>query len=239
MREHKGVEAMKFVAYYRVSTKKQGASGLGLEAQEAAVQSFLSRDGGALVLPPFIEVESGKRKNRPELAKAIAHARKHRAKLLVAKLDRLARNVAFTSQLMEGGVDFVCCDNPHATRLTIHVLAAVAEHEAQAISQRTKAALQAAKARGSLLGSHRPGHWEGREQARERGQAEATKAAAEAKKAKRLVQPEAVAPLLKELQAAGLSLRAMAEKLNEKGTLSLSGLPWNPMGVSRILKACK
>lgn len=230
---------MKFVAYYRVSTKKQGASGLGLEAQEAAVQSFLSRDGGALVLPPFIEVESGKKKHRPELAKAIAHARKHRAKLLVAKLDRLARNVAFTSQLMESGVDFVCCDNPHATRLTIHVLAAVAEHEAQAISSRTKAALQAAKARGSLLGSHRPGHWEGREQAREKGQKEATKAAAEAKKAKRLVQPEAIVPLLKELREQGLSLRAMAERLNEKGTLSFTGLPWNPMGVSRILKACK
>lgn len=226
----------KYVAYFRVSTKKQGASGLGLEAQEAAVKAFIDREGGTLVIPPFTEIESGKKKSRPELAKAIAHARKHKAKLLVAKLDRLARNVAFTSQLMESGVDFVCCDNPHATRLTIHVLAAVAEHEAQAISSRTRAALQAAKARGQLLGSLRPGHWDGKEEAREEGQKLAIQAAAEARKAKRLVQPEAVLPILKELKAKGLSLRAMAQRLNERGILSFTGLPWNPMAISRILK---
>lgn len=114
----------------------------------------------------YTEVESGKRKDRPQLTKAIGHAKLARATLVVAKLDRLARNVAFLSALMESEIDFVACDNPHANRPTIHILAAVAEDEVRRISERTKAALAAAKRRGIKLGSARPGHWNGREDRR-------------------------------------------------------------------------
>src|SRR4051812_22591418 len=145
----------KLVAYYRVSTKGQGESGLGLEGQTAAVAAF-ARGRGAEIVRTFQEVETGKRSDRPELIKALAHARRTRATLVIAKLDRLARNVAFPANLMDSGVDFVACDNPHANRLTIHILAAVAENEARMISERTKAALAAYKARGGVLGAARP-----------------------------------------------------------------------------------
>jgi DNA invertase Pin-like site-specific DNA recombinase len=125
------------ISYFRVSTRKQERSGLGLEGQKAAVASFAGSNG-ARVLAEYTEVESGKRADRPALAKAIAQAKRCRATLVVAKLDRLARNVAFTSALRESGVDFVACDNPHANRLTIHIPAAVAEDEARRISERTK-----------------------------------------------------------------------------------------------------
>src|SRR3954462_14887614 len=142
----------RFVAYYRVSTDKQGKSGLGLEAQREAVQSYLN--GGSWTLAAAVtEVESGKRNDRPELDRALGLCRLYGATLVVAKLDRLARNVAFISKLMESGVDFVALDLPQANRLTVHILAAVAEHEAAMISQRTKAALAAAKARGIKLGN--------------------------------------------------------------------------------------
>ena len=127
----------KLIAYYRVSTKAQGDSGLGLEGQTAAVEAYAAREG-AEILRAYQEVETGKRADRPELLKAIAHAKRSRATLVIAKLDRLARNVAFLANLMESGVDFVACDQPQANRLTIHILAAVAENEAVMISQRTK-----------------------------------------------------------------------------------------------------
>ena len=146
---------MKIIAYYRVSTKQQGESGLGLEGQVAAVAAY-ARGQGAEVLKTYREVESGKRADRPELAKALAHARRSRATLVIAKLDRLARNVHFLSGLMESNVDFIACDNPHANRLTIHILAAVAEDEAKRISERTRAALAASKARGGRLGAAGP-----------------------------------------------------------------------------------
>src|SRR5271165_529755 len=161
------------IAYYRVSTKQQGESGLGLEGQETAVQSY-ARQIGATIKAAYVEVESGKVADRPELAKALAHARRSKATLCVAKLDRLARNVEFLARVMNSETDFVACDNPAANRLTLHIHAAVAEAEAKAISERTKAALSAAKARGTLLGSARPGHWEGREDARQEGQKRAT-----------------------------------------------------------------
>jgi len=145
----------KLVCYYRVSTRKQERSGLGLEGQKAAVEVYAECAFGTII-GEYTEVETGKRADRPELAKALAQAKRAGATLVVAKLDRLARNVAFTSALMDSGVDFVCCDNPHATRLTIHILAAVAEDEARRISERTKAALAAAKRRGVKLGAARP-----------------------------------------------------------------------------------
>ncbi len=143
----------KFIAYYRVSTDKQGRSGLGLEAQQAAVERYL--DGGTWeLLADYTEVESGKRvTNRPELQAALQHCRREKATLVIAKLDRLGRNVSFIASMMDSKVDFVCCDNPHANRLMLHMLAAFAEHEREQISKRTKAALAAAKARGVQLGN--------------------------------------------------------------------------------------
>ncbi len=232
----KEVVIPKFVAYYRVSTARQCRSGLGLEAQQAAVESYVAREAGHLVAPPFVEVESGRCKTRPELSRAIAHARRFKAVLLVAKLDRLARNVAFLSSLMESRIDFRAVDNPHASKLTIHILAAVAEEEARAISLRTKAALAAAKARGVLLGSARPDHWVGtRLEARLEGQKKATKAAAQCRIARRVVAVGDILPKIKQLRCGGLSLRIIAKKLNDEGSVSLHGLPWSAMGVSRIL----
>lgn len=165
---------IKIVSYIRVSTARQGDSGLGLEAQRASVEAFARQHDGTIVAS-FVEVETGKRSDRPELAKALEAARKGRATLVIAKLDRLARNVLFIAQLMDSGVDFVACDQPFASRLTLHILAAVAEDEARRISERTKAALQAAKARGTRLGAPncretiakaRSARWRGAEAAR-------------------------------------------------------------------------
>src|ERR1700683_5698599 len=146
------VRCSRYIAYYRVSTARQGKSGLGLEAQKQAVQAHLN---GEKPLSEFTEVESGRRSDRPQLAAALAACRVHRAVLVIAKLDRLARNVAFVSSLMEAGVEFEACDFPQANRLTIHILAAVAEHETRMISDRTRAALSAAKSRGTVLGGFR------------------------------------------------------------------------------------
>ncbi|MFN9545185.1 MAG: recombinase family protein, partial [Alphaproteobacteria bacterium] len=133
----------KFIAYLRVSTDKQGKSGLGLEAQREAVMRYLNGGSWDLV-NEFVEVESGKRDERPQLAAALAACRRHKATLVIAKLDRLSRRVSFISAVMDSGVDFIAVDQPHATRLTLHILAAVAEHEREMISARTKAALAAA-----------------------------------------------------------------------------------------------
>ena len=143
---------MRLVSYIRVSTIRQGESGLGLEAQTEAVARYAARVGGEVV-GEFREVESGGRCDRPQLDAALRMCRRRGATLVVAKLDRLARNVAFISRLLEDDADVVCCDMPTANRLTLHVLAAVAEHEREAISQRTRAALAAAKARGVQLGT--------------------------------------------------------------------------------------
>jgi len=223
------------IAYFRVSTKKQGRSGLGLEGQEAAIEEYCRQNGDKLV-GCYIEVESGKSKDRPELLKAIAHAKRSKATLVVAKLDRLARNVAFTSALMETTVDFVACDNPHANKFTIHILAAVAEHEAEQISQRTKAALAAAKRRGVKLGSHRPGHWDGRENKRQAGLRKARTAAARAHREAFLDEYADLFSVVKELRDAGKSLQEIADELNEQGHTTRRGKPWNRMQVSRLLE---
>lgn len=137
-------------AYLRVSTQKQGISGLGLEAQRKAIEHLL----GGQPYEEFIEVESGKKSKRPQLEAAIAYCRKHKTKLVIAKLDRLARNVHFISGLMETGIDFIAADMPNADRFMLHVYAAMAEEEGRRISERTKAALAAAKDRGVKLGKN-------------------------------------------------------------------------------------
>lgn len=152
---------MKYVAYYRVSTQKQGQSGLGLEAQRTAVNSFVQARGE--VIAEYTEIESGRRADRPQLALAMRHARRAKATLVIAKLDRLARNVKFLATLMEEKVLLAFCDMPDANEFTLHIMAAVAQHEAKAISQRTKDALAAAKARGVRLGGTVPLSAEARE----------------------------------------------------------------------------
>jgi len=222
----------KLIPYYRVSTRKQEQSGLGLEGQQTEVQGFAAQYGGK-ILAEYTEVETGKRADRPELAKAIAHAKLSGATLVIAKLDRLARNVHFTSGLMDSGVDFVACDNPNANRLTIHILAAVAEDEARRISARTTAALQAAKARGAKLGSARPGHWEGREH--RRGWAKATEVAAKKRSKDARDEYAFLVPTLQQMQAGGKSFQKLADWLNDQGHTTRRGAAFTSAIVWRIL----
>ena len=169
---------MKYIVYYRLSLLKKGSTGLGLDAQRTMFEALRSQRPGE-VLAEYTEIETGrslkKSLTRPELTKAIAHARAANATLVVGRVDRLARNVAFTSALMESGLDFVCCDMPTADRFTLHIIAAVAEREGELISLRTKAALAEAKKRGILLGSARLGHWNGAERGWKKAVAAATK----------------------------------------------------------------
>lgn len=220
-------KSAKFVSYIRVSTARQGKSGLGLEAQQEAVSAHLEACGGKLVAE-FREVESGKRSDRPELQKALATCRRHGATLLVAKLDRLARNVAFLSGLMESGVEFVACDFPSANKLTVHILAAVAEHEAAAISARTKAALAAARRRGVRLGN--PGGWQAG------GQRKGSKAGNAAKAKLADARAADIAPVIDEVRVAGAaSLREIAAALNERGEPAPRGGQWSAATVQRTL----
>lgn len=216
----------RFIAYYRVSTERQGRSGLGLAAQRETVSQYLN--GGAWELVgEVVEVESGKRSDRPKLTEALALCRIHNATLIIAKLDRLARNVAFIANLMEAGVEFVACDFPQANRLTIHVLAAVAEHEREMISRRTQEALAAAKARGTKLGGARPGALPNADEARVLG-----RAARSAKAAKRAAD---LAPVICALQAENFtSLRQIAAELNRRGIAAARGGQWTATQVKRL-----
>lgn len=225
------------IAYFRVSTKRQGESGLGLEGQAAAVEEYAKQTGRQIVAR-YTEVESGRKSDRPALARALAHARRSKATLCVAKLDRLSRDVEFLARVMNSGCDFVACDNPTANRLTLHVLAAVAEDEARRISERTKAALAAAKARGAKLGSSRPGHWEGegKKEARLAGLAKARSVAAvmrteHAEQAYADLRPEMI-----DMRAKGMTLAGIADKLNADGYRTRRDKPWNPVQVSRVLE---
>ncbi len=214
----------RFVSYFRVSTKRQGQSGLGLEAQRAAVASYLN--GGAwTVLAEFTEVESGKNSARPQLAAAIRECRMTDATLVVAKLDRLARNAHFLLGLQAAGVEFVATDMPSANRLTVGIMALVAEEEARAISARTKAALAAAKARGTVLGGFRG--------------APAPDAAAglRARQAKAAAFVESVGPVAQELRESGKSLREIAAALTDRGVQTKRGGPWTAAGVREVLLA--
>lgn len=225
-----------YVAYYRVSTKGQGESGLGLEAQQQAVESFVERTGGQ-ILRSFTEIESGRKgsQDRPQLKAALAYAKRATAVLCVAKLDRLSRNVAFLSGLMESGADFVACDNPFANRLTVHILAAVAEWERDMISKRTKIALEQAKARGVKLGSARPRHWKGRETLRLTGLEKARRKAAILATARAREDYADLLPEIIQMRNAGYSLRQVAHTLNNNGHQTRRGLNFHASQVRNIL----
>jgi DNA invertase Pin-like site-specific DNA recombinase len=209
---------MRYVAYYRVSTQRQGQSGLGLEGQQAAVAAFCKP------VESFTEIETGTNKrHRPELAKAIAACKRLRATLVIAKLDRLARNVYFVSGLMESGIEFIACDNPTANRLTIHILAAVAEDEARRISERTKAALAAYKRRGGTLGN--PTNLTSK--AARKGN-RANSEAAERHNGD-------IRPIAEKLRKAGRTLTEIAETLTGKGLLTRRGKAWSATAVARLI----
>lgn len=205
-----------FVAYFRVSTEKQGRSGLGLEAQRKAVSEFVGSAG--VIVEEFVEVESGKKNNRAQLEKALKACRKAGATLVVAKLDRLSRSLSLIARIMESGSEFVAADNPHANKFTIHILGAVAEFERDQISARTKAALAAAKARGVELGRN------GKELAK------ANAATADAFAIE-------VRPHVDAARDAGhTSVRAIAGELNRKEIRTAAGGKWHPTTVQRLLE---
>ncbi|ACH39999.1 resolvase-like serine recombinase [Citrifermentans bemidjiense Bem] len=217
----------KFVSYIRVSTAKQGTSGLGLEAQREAIGRFLY-EGQCELLQEYREVESGKKADRPELAKALRHCQVTGATLVIAKLDRLSRDPDFLGVLMKAGTDFVACDMPDANKLTIRIMAAFAEHEREAISQRTKLALQAAKARGIVLG--RPGNLS--KQAADKGR----KMGRAAKLAKSAEFVAHVRPLIEAMRP-DTSLRQIAVRLNQDHVKTATGKgKWTATAVMKILK---
>jgi DNA invertase Pin-like site-specific DNA recombinase len=216
-----------FISYLRVSTQRQGRSGLGLEAQREAVANYLNGGSWKLV-QELIEVESGKNKDRPKLVEALRLCRIYNATLLVAKLDRLARNVAFVSALMESGVKFVAVDLPEANELTVHIMAAMAEYEAKAISARTKAALAAAKARGTRVGGLR---WD-LSSVSKHGRALALKI----RKESALNRAGDLLPVIESIKAEGAtSLRQIAAVLNERGITTARGSEWGAVQVQRVL----
>jgi DNA invertase Pin-like site-specific DNA recombinase len=226
--------ACKMVAYHRVSTKEQGASGLGLEAQKSAVARHVAAYACDLIAE-YTEVESAAKDdlaNRPALQKAIAHAKRSKATLIIAKLDRLARSVYVTAMLHKSGVDFVACDMPSANKMTVQFMAVVAEGEARMISERTRGALAALKARGVPLGAHRPecsGNLS--ERAAQRGRTLGAQRVRE-------MADEAYTDLVETMRSqrdGGHSLREIAAALNADGHTTRRGRPWNPMQVARVL----
>jgi DNA invertase Pin-like site-specific DNA recombinase len=212
----------RYVGYLRVSTDKQGLRGLGIAAQRKAVIDYL--DGGNWQLvAEFVEQESGRRSDRPELAKAIAACKKLKAKLVIARLDRLARNVHFVSGLMETGVEFVACDMPNATPFMLHIYAAVAEQEARNISERTKAAMQAAKARGKKMGGPKLA------QARLLGHAANRKNAD--------LFAANVRPLVDQIRSSGVTtLRGVAAALAARGVPTARGGAWSAAQVGNLMR---
>ena len=212
------------IAYYRVSTQKQERSGLGLEAQQAAVKRYADRNG-LNIIQEFTEVETGTRKrHRPQIAAAIKAAKGSDALLLIAKLDRLARNVHFISGLMESGVDFTAVDMPQVDNLTIHILAAVAEQEAKLISERTRAALAAAKANGRQLGN--PQHLTHEAQIK----------GAASRRAAAVTDYQPITGYVRLLRDSGLGHEAIATRLNQEGHKTREGKRFYPMTVYRILE---
>ena len=217
--------ARRYTPYYRVSTQKQGASGLGLDAQRAAVQSFVADP--AQLGPEYVEIESGKKNHRPQLLAAIAEARRVGATLLIAKLDRLSRNAGFIFALRDSGVDFICCDMPDANTLTVGLFAVIAQHERETISKRTKDALAAKKLRGAQLGS--PQNFTKTVIAQ--GQATMQRNAREHQANRQAAQ------LAELLRARGQTLWQIAAKLNEAGYRTRRGKDFMATTVQRLLSA--
>ena len=213
---------MHYVTYLRVSTDRQGKSGLGLDAQRKAVADHVAGKGE--IAAEYVEIESGKKNDRPQLARALAEAKRIGAVLLIAKLDR---NVAFIANLLEAGVEIAAADMPEANRFLLHVMAAVAEHEAQAISDRTRAALEAAKARGVALGWSMPGRaGEQRHAARKGAERNARKADQHAAN---------VLPVIRQIAARGVSLRQIADELNTRGIKTARGGLWYAATVRNVM----
>jgi DNA invertase Pin-like site-specific DNA recombinase len=216
-----------FVSYLRVSTDKQGRSGLGIEAQRAAVASYLAGFSAA-PLAEFVEVESGKRDDRPELARALAECRVRKATLIIAKLDRLARDAHFLLGLQRSGIAFTAADMPNANRLTVGIMAMVAEEERRAISERTKAALAAAKARGVKLGG-RPENLKNVQLGRQK--------AAEVRQAKSAARTADLIPVIEAIRADGItSATGIAKVLNDRGIPTTRGGRWQAVQVQRVIK---
>jgi DNA invertase Pin-like site-specific DNA recombinase len=215
----------RFVGYYRVSTKRQGDSGLGLEAQRKTIADYLNLAAGQLI-SEFVEVESGRRSDRPKLAAALAICRVQRATLIIAKLDRLARDAHFLLGLEKAGTEFIAADMPSANRLTVGILALVAEEEARMVSARTKAALAAAKARGVKLGN--PANLSGR--------AIGTAISVTVRKANSASRASDLMPTIRAVQDEGkTSLREIAAELNARGIAASRGGAWQPTSVKRVL----
>lgn len=220
---------MKIVAYHRVSTARQGRSGLGLEAQKKAIQDYATSTNANLV-GTFTEVESGKDNDRPELTRALHLAKITGATLVIAKLDRLSRNAAFLLTLRDSGVRFVAADMPEANDLTVGVMALVAQQEREAISKRTKEALAAAKARGVKLGNPN-----GAEALRKAAKGNTASVHAIQTKADRHAQD--LAPVVDSLRSEGItSLGALANNLNDKGMLTPRGGRWHKSSVRNLLQ---
>ena len=219
-----------FVSYLRVSTQKQGQSGLGLEAQRKAVEDYLN-GGDWNLIEEVVEVESGKKNKRPKLNEAIELCKASGATLVVAKIDRLTRDAAFLLNLKDAGIDFIAADMPEANRLTIGIMALVAEQEREAISKRTKEALAAAKVRGVQLGAYRDGNFVGRA-----GTSQDAKNASEARTALYRRRATAKLPMIKKVDPDdSLSLRGIAQKLNDMGVPTISGKgSWSANSVRRL-----
>lgn len=216
----------RYVTYYRVSTERQGRSGLGLEAQRAAVEAFMHANGPRIELASFTEIESGKRADRPELAKALLRCRQTHATLLVAKLDRLSRDAAFLMTLQQGAVKFICADMPEANEAMIGFMAVMAQYERKQISARTTAALAAAKARGQVLGNpnRKPGNRESAAVASAANAARATAHAADLR------------DVIADARGQGkTTLRQIADHLTSLGIPTVRGSTWTATAVSRVL----
>ncbi|TLM67217.1 MAG: resolvase [Deltaproteobacteria bacterium] len=221
-----------YVAYYRVSTDRQGKSGLGLDAQKKQVCDFISNSNGRLT-GEFVEVESGRNNDRPELAKAIRQSQLTGSRLVIAKLDRLSRSLNYITSLAESRVDFVVCDLPGCDQFTINLYGALAQRERELISQRTKAALQAAKAKNVKLGTPENLTPEAARLGREEG----------VRARQRLADAFAlnVAEVIKEYQSEGLSLNQIAREMNNRGILTARGKAnaWTPTTVRNVLLRLK
>lgn len=219
---------MKIVTYLRVSTARQGDSGLGLEAQRAAIQAFADKRSASIV-KEFVEVESGKNNERPQLAAALHMAKVTGSVLVIAKLDRLSRNAAFLLALRDSGVKFIAADMPDANELTVGIMALVAEQERQAISQRTKDALQAAKARGQILGN--PNGAAALVRA-----AKGNDAAVSTIKAKADAYAADLKPIIQDIAKAGIvSLAGIAKELNARQISTARGGEWHKATVANLL----